>query len=265
MSSSEETKKPRKEKKKKTENTVGTIVEVQPETQTEEEKKNTFFDQLPPELKEMKHNFWDHQPVLKISKTQQKLNFSAETSDEFDVIEQKTVDEISKEPYKLPETHEWYEIDVNDDEEMQQIYELLESNYVEDDDAMFRFAYPVTFLRWALTPPKWKRSWHISVRTKSTKKFVAFISAVPAKFCIKKQKKSKELETVEINFLCVHKQLRSKRLAPLLIQEITRRVNVENIWQAVYTAGILIPKPFSVTRYYHRFFFFEFNSKFFEL
>jgi hypothetical protein len=31
---------------------------------------------------------------------------------------------------------------------------------------------------------------------------------------------------VEINFLCVHKKLRDKRLAPLLIKEITRRVNL---------------------------------------
>jgi len=57
---------------------------------------------------------------------------------------------------------------------------------------------------------------------------------------------------VEINFLCVHKKLRSKRLAPLLISEITRRVNVTNVWQAVYTAGVLLPKPFCVTRYWHR-------------
>jgi len=36
---------------------------------------------------------------------------------------------------------------------------------------------------------------------------------------------------VEINFLCVHKKLRSKRLAPVLIKEITRRVNLKGIWQ----------------------------------
>ena len=38
----------------------------------------------------------------------------------------------------------------------------------------------------------------------------------------------------EINFLCVHKKLRANRLAPVLIKEITRRVHVRNIWQAVY-------------------------------
>jgi glycylpeptide N-tetradecanoyltransferase len=50
----------------------------------------------------------------------------------------------------------------------------------------------------------------------------------------------------------VHKKLRSKRLAPVLIKEITRRVNHTGIFQAVYTAGIFLPKPFASSRYYHR-------------
>ena len=53
---------------------------------------------------------------------------------------------------------------------------------------------------------------------------------------------------VEINFLCVHKKLRSKRMAPVLIKEITRRVNVEGIFQATYTAGVLLPKPVAACR-----------------
>ena len=56
----------------------------------------------------------------------------------------------------------------------------------------------------------------------------------------------------EINFLCVHKKLRTNRLAPVLIKEVTRRVNKLDIWQAVYTAGIVIPKPIAKTTYYHR-------------
>jgi glycylpeptide N-tetradecanoyltransferase len=50
---------------------------------------------------------------------------------------------------------------------------------------------------------------------------------------------------VEINFLCVHKKLRSKRLAPVLIKEITRRVHLQGIFQAVYTAGSMLPTPVS--------------------
>lgn len=49
----------------------------------------------------------------------------------------------------------------------------------------------------------------------------------------------------EINFLCVNKKLRSNRLAPVLIKEITRRVNRRDMWQAVYTAGVVIPTPFA--------------------
>mmetsp|Transcript_25131 Transcript_25131/g.24590 ORF Transcript_25131/g.24590 Transcript_25131/m.24590 type:complete len:262 (-) Transcript_25131:41-826(-) len=56
----------------------------------------------------------------------------------------------------------------------------------------------------------------------------------------------------EINFLCVHKKLRTKKLTPVLIKEITRRVNLTSTWQAVYTAGVVIPKPISSTNYYHR-------------
>jgi len=61
-----------------------------------------------------------------------------------------------------------------------------------------------------------------------------------------------KLDVVEINFLCVHKKLRSKRLAPVLIKEITRRVNQTGVFQAVYTAGVVLPVPVASARYYHR-------------
>lgn len=60
---------------------------------------------------------------------------------------------------------------------------------------------------------------------------------------------SRFVQMVEINFLCVHKKLRSKRVAPVLIREITRRVNLEGIFQAVYTAGVVLPKPVGTCRY----------------
>jgi glycylpeptide N-tetradecanoyltransferase len=61
-----------------------------------------------------------------------------------------------------------------------------------------------------------------------------------------------EQKMVEINFLCVNSKYRTKRLAPVLIKEITRRVHCQNIWQAVYTAGVLLPKPIAKCTYYHR-------------
>lgn len=50
----------------------------------------------------------------------------------------------------------------------------------------------------------------------------------------------------------MHKKLRSKRLTPVLIKEITRRCNLEGVFQAIYTAGVVIPTPISTCRYYHR-------------
>jgi hypothetical protein len=138
----------------------------------------------------------------------------------------------------------------------------LHHNYVEDDSEAFRFDYSPDFLAWALRPPGWLPEWHIGVRAAASAaasttgrddpqkagRLVGFISAVPAKMGVN----SHVVEMVEINFLCVHKKLRSKRLAPLLIREVTRRVNRRGIWQAAYTAGVVLPVPLAEARYWHR-------------
>lgn len=100
----------------------------------------------------------------------------------------------------------------------------------------------------AFTPPGYYKEWHIGVRVQKTGKLVGFISGIPVELRVR----NNTFMNAEINFLCVHKKLRSKRLAPVLIKEVTRRVNLENIWQAIYTAGVRIPTPFSTCRYYHR-------------
>jgi glycylpeptide N-tetradecanoyltransferase len=129
------------------------------------------------------------------------------------------------------------------------VYKLLTENYVEDDDNMFRFDYSQAFLQWALLPPHWTKDFHIGVRMSTgTKKLVGFITGIPQRMRVHQA----QVQMVEINFLCVHKKLRSKRLAPVLIKEVTRRVNLTNVWQAVYTAGVVLPKPVSSTRYWHR-------------
>ena len=105
----------------------------------------------------------------------------------------------------------------------------------------------LTYLR-ALKSPGWTKEWHVGVRASKTQQLLAFISAVPVDMKVRKN----VLKCSEVNFLCVHKKLRSKRLAPVLIREITRRCNLLGIYQAVFTAGIVLPKPVSTCRYYHR-------------
>lgn len=116
---------------------------------------------------------------------------------------------------------------------------------------MFRFDYSKEFLKWHLTSPGYFKDWSVSVLKESKtgeKQMVGFISAIPVHIYIHK----KGIKMVEINFLCVHSKFRSSRLAPVLIKEITRRVHLRNIWQAVYTAGVLLPKPIAKCTYYHR-------------
>lgn len=191
---------------------------------------------------ERAHLFWDTQPVPRIGED----NFQAADSGPIDPI--KTPQDVRDEPYALPDAFEWCACDVMSATEIDEIYWLLNGNYVEDDDSMFRFDYSIEFLRWALTPPGYLQNWHLGVRVKTSKKLVGFITGIPAKIQVHDQ----SVNMVEINFLCVHKKLRSKRLAPVLIKEITRRVNKQDVWQAVYTAGVVLPRPVSECRYYHR-------------
>lgn len=121
---------------------------------------------------------------------------------------------------------------------------------------MFRFDYSQEFLHWHLSAPGYLKQWHCSVKRETTdkdgkvtgKQMVGFISGIPVHIYAG----DKKINKVEINFLCINSKYRKNRLAPVLIKEITRRVNIEKIWQAVYTAGSLLPKPICITNYYHR-------------
>ncbi|KJP85150.1 glycylpeptide N-tetradecanoyltransferase [Plasmodium fragile] len=187
------------------------------------------------------YKFWYTQPVPKIND-----EFNESVNEPF--ISDNKVEDVRKDEYKLPPGYSWYVCDVKDEKDRSEIYTLLTDNYVEDDDNIFRFNYSAEFLLWALTSPNYLKSWHIGVKYDASNKLIGFISAIPTDICIHK----KTIRMAEVNFLCVHKTLRSKRLAPVLIKEITRRINLENIWQAIYTAGVYLPKPVSDARYYHR-------------
>lgn len=196
-----------------------------------------FTAQQRKDMKEYK--FWKTQPVTK---------FDEVIKQEGPIDSSKRVEDIPDAPLKLLPEFEWCTVDVNDNKQLEDVYVLLNENYVEDKDSTFRFNYSQDFLNWALKPPGWKSEWQVGVRVKETKRLIGFISAIPTNL----QVREKEVRSVEINFLCVHKKLRSKRLAPILIKEVTRRVNKHDIWQALHTGGVVLPSPVSVCRYAHR-------------
>lgn len=161
----------------------------------------------------------------------------------------KTVADVRPDPYLLPAGFSWCVVDVTQPAQLHELFTLLTGNYVEDDDCLFRFKYSADFLMWALTPPGYFPDWLVGVRNaRMGNQLVACITGVPAHMRVH----GTEMLLCEINYLCVHKTLRSKRLAPVLIKEVTRRVNLRNIWQAAYTAGVVIPKPIASCQYFHR-------------
>lgn len=185
------------------------------------------------------YKFWATQPVPQFN----------EKSNEFKEgpLRIQKVEDIPTEPEKLAlEQFRWVVLDLNNEEEMTEVEKILNGHYVEDDEAMFRLKYSRSVLKWSLMSPGWKKQWHIGIRSGNT--LCAFISAIPVEIRVR----DTVMHSSEVNFLCVHKKLRGKRLAPVLIKEITRVINLEGIWQAIYTGGVVLPRPVSTCRYYHR-------------
>ncbi|KAF2102414.1 N-myristoyl transferase [Rhizodiscina lignyota] len=187
------------------------------------------------------YKFWQTQPVVKFD---EKGNKELEDGP----IKEIDISRVRKEPGELVEGFEWVLMDLTDQHELEEVFDLLSNHYVEDHEAMFRFQYSASFLHWALMAPGWRKEWHIGVRATQSRKLVAFISGIPVDLRVRKN----VLHCSEINFLCIHKKLRSKRLAPVLIKEVTRRCYLNGIFQAIYTAGVVLPTPVATCRYFHR-------------
>ncbi|XP_038202471.1 LOW QUALITY PROTEIN: glycylpeptide N-tetradecanoyltransferase 1-like [Arvicola amphibius] len=183
------------------------------------------------EASKRSYQFWDTQPVPKLGEV---VNTHGPVEPDKDNIRQQGFTRDA--------------LDLGDCGVLKELYTLLNENYMEDDDNMFRFDYSPEFLLWALRPPGWLPRWPCGVRVVSSRKLVGFISAIPANIHIYDTEK----KMVEINFLCVHKKVHSKRAAPVLIRKITRRVHLEGIFQAVYTEGLVLPKPVGTCRYWHQ-------------
>jgi len=78
----------------------------------------------------------------------------------------KPKEEVRQDPYPLPKDFEWSVLDITEFAQvrmdplhrdrhvnlfllqLKEVYELLSANYVEDDQAAFRFRYTAEFLEW---------------------------------------------------------------------------------------------------------------------
>lgn len=191
------------------------------------------------------------------------------------------VSAIRKEPFTLPAAFAWSDIALSDGKQLEELYNLLNENYVEDDDNMFRFDYSPEFLKWFLPPfrslppvrsqvgcvegPEAARvapgvargrprcqeqqARRLHRRHPRHRPHLRPVRPPPPPLRASAALGLRPQKMVEINFLCVHKRLRAKKVAPVLIKEITRRVNLTGLFQAVYTAGVVLPRPVATCRF----------------
>ena len=134
-------------------------------------------------------------------------------------IKKYTPEEIPDAPVALPPGFEWSEFDVDDDAQLDELCDFLEAHYVEDDSGSFRLKYSKDKTRWAITMPGYKKELHFLIRNSKNKKIMASLMGVPKRLVVS----GKTIKVCEVNFLAVHKKLRAKRLAQVVIAEMMRR------------------------------------------
>jgi glycylpeptide N-tetradecanoyltransferase len=86
------------------------------------------------------YKFWQTQPVPKFGESS--------TEVEEGPIKVYGVEAVPKEAPALLEGFEWVTMDLREDKQLEELFQLLYGHYVEDDEAMFRFNYSVSFLKW---------------------------------------------------------------------------------------------------------------------
>lgn len=93
----------------------------------------------PEEALNKPYQFWSTQPVPKM---EEKIN----TNEPIEL--DKEIGDIRAEPYSLPDGFQWDTLNLDEPLVLKELYTLLNENYVEDDDCMFRFDYQPAFLKW---------------------------------------------------------------------------------------------------------------------
>lgn len=179
-----------------------------------------------------KHDFWNSQPIIKWAG----LNSAQELK--LGEIEKIDTEKTRKNPYNLPEGYEWSNIDIlNQEGLLEELYAFFEENYY--DATKITPHYLKEFIYWSFVGPNYMPELLIGVRVSKTKKLVAFIGGRLNTIIIDKN----EIKAFNACFLCILKQLRGKRLTPVLIKELVRRCNLKKICQGTYNINMYLPTP----------------------
>lgn len=93
------------------------------------------------------HAFWGSEPVPQLDEDRSKKIPDGP-------IKEIDIERVPKAPGPLVEGFEWVLMDLTDDKELDEVFNLLSNHYVEDADTAFRFAYSASFLHWYVASPR---------------------------------------------------------------------------------------------------------------
>lgn len=107
---------------------------------------NEMLTGLAPQGKNAKdmasHAFWKTQPVPSFEEMANKEKIKDGP------IKEIKIEDVDKNPSPMYPGFEWVTMDLEDEKQLDEVYELLTNHYVEDKDATFRFKYSPSFLNW---------------------------------------------------------------------------------------------------------------------
>ena len=161
-----------------------------------------------------KPSFWDQAP------------FKRNNQEKNHIIQVDYSLEVSIETNSLPNGYEWVTFDPENDADISVMTDFLNKHYQKFDKE-----YKPNYLKWILTPPSYKQykrldntptsTWCIGVQASKNGVLVGLITARPIMYRID----AKYIQSFTVDFLCTHRQLRQKKLAPVLIKEMYRRMS----------------------------------------
>tara|TARA_B100000767_G_C19777115_1_gene543297 strand:+ start:5317 stop:6468 length:1152 start_codon:yes stop_codon:yes gene_type:complete len=186
------------------------------------------------ELNKKQHKFWNKMPISNRKNTNGEI---------LDINKNKT---NTNKPYKLPSSLSWYNIDIDNEKDSNDIVKFLNENY-HDNTSDSYFVFNKNILQWFLGYDDNNKKLAIGLKNKNN--FVGCIFGLVRKLNLN----NKIILGSETNLLCLNKKIRNLNLAPLLIQELTRRNNyILNLNQSIYTTDLVLPNILGECSYLYR-------------
>ena len=179
------------------------------------------------------HSFWNNMPISNLDNSNKQI------------IQLEENITYKEKPIKLPGKLSWYNIDLCKDNN--EVVEFLNNNY-SDRNSEIQFIFTPELLNWIVSYDE--RNKLLSIGVKYNNKLVGCIFGLVRKLNLK----GKVILGSETNLLCLSKNIRNLNIAPLMIQELTRKNNyLLKINQSIYTTDLHLPNIISSANYLYRY------------